>query len=175
MSDAEIDETRLWAGGNLFTTSRRGALVRTGSVLPTSPEPEDVAWRGTHTLYVVDDDRNRIDRIRPGRDDRIGTAGDRRKTVAKTKSFGSRDPEGLAWRERGRVLIVTDARSARFFIVRAGGDRRFSTGDDAVRGTLAPSRADPAVMHLLIVGKGVDNASDPHENDGELFRFAYPG
>jgi DNA-binding beta-propeller fold protein YncE len=235
VSDAEIDETRLWAGGNLFITSRRGALVRTGSVLPTSPEPEDVAWRErNHTLYVVDDDRNRIDRIRPGRDDRIGTADDRRKTVAKTKSFGSRDPEGLAWRERGRALIVTDARSARVFIVRAGGDRRFGTGDDAVRGfstlplglttpedvevdprsnhlllvsstedvvaeatmhgrlvrtidfahvdvrraagiTLAPSRADPAVMHLLIVGKGVDNASDPHENDGELFRFAYPG
>ena len=235
VSDAEVDEARrLWAGGNLFITSRRGELVRTGSVLPTSPEPEDIAWRNrSRTLCVVDDDRNRIFRIRSGRDDRIGTADDRWKMLLRTKSFGSRDPEGLAWHERDRALIVTDARLGRVFNVRAGRDRRFDTTDDRVRSfstrplglttpedvefdpdsnhlllvgsvedivaettlrghlvrtidfsdanvrraagvTLAPSRLDPAVTHLFIVGKGVDNASDPHENDGELFRFAYP-
>ncbi|MGH2539871.1 MAG: SdiA-regulated domain-containing protein, partial [Actinomycetota bacterium] len=235
VSDAEVDETRrLWAGGNLFITSQRGALVRTRSVLPTSPEPEDIAWRNrTRTLYLVDDDRNRVYRIRPGRDDRIGTADDRRKVLLRTRSFGSRDPEGLAWRERGRALIVTDARLGRVFIVRAGRDRRFGTRDDRVASfstrplglstpedvefdpgsshlllvssvedvvaettmhgrlvrtidfsaadvrraagiTIAPSRADRAVTHLFIIGKGVDNASDRHENDGELFRFVYP-
>ena len=235
VSDAEVDEIRrLWKRSNLFVASERGALLRRGSVPAASSEPEDVAWRDrSHTLYVVDDDNDRVYRIRAGGDGLIGTSDDRWRVVLRTRSFGSRDPEGLAWRERGRSLIVTDARGARVFIVRAGRDRRFGTRDDGVTKfstkplgltnpedaefdprsnhllivssaedlvaettlggrlvrkidlsaahvrraagiTLAPSPSDPGVMNLFIVGKGVDNESDPRENDGELFRFAFP-
>lgn len=235
VSDAEVDEIpRVWARGNLFFAARRGALIRRGSVLAASPEPEDIAWHDrSHTLYVVDDDRDRVYRVRAGGDARIGTADDRWKAILRTRSFGSRDPEGLAWRERGRSLIVTDARGGRVSTVRAGRDHRFGTRDDRVtrfstrplglttpedvefdprsnhlllvssaedvvvettmRGrlvrmidfsdahvrraagiTIAPSPTDPSLMFLFIVGKGVDNESDPNENDGELFRFAFP-
>lgn len=235
VSDAEVDEIpRLWKRNNLFVASRHGALLRRGSVRAASTEPEDIAWRDrSHSLFVVDDDRDRVFRIRAGRDNLIGTADDRWKRVLRTRSFGSFDPEGLAWRERGRTLILTDSRSARVFIVRAGRDHRFGTRDDGVRRfstkplglthpedvefdprsnhlllvssaqefvaettlsgrllrmidfsnahvrrasgiTLAPSPSDPSVMDLYIVGKGVDNESDPLENDGELFRFAFP-
>jgi len=235
VSDSEVEEIpRLWEGGSLFTASRGGRLIRRGSVHRTTPEPEDIAWRERlGTLYVVDDDRDRVYRIRAGRDGRIGTADDRSRAILKTRSFGSRDPEGLAWRARGRTLIVADARGGRVFIVRASRDRRFGTPDDVTRAfataplglttpegvefdppsrhlfivsstedvvaettvrgrlirtidfsaaqvrraagiTLAPSPTDPGAMHLFIVAKGVDNESDPTENDGKLFRFSFP-
>lgn len=39
---------------------------------------------------------------------------------------------------------------------------------------LAWSAADPAVFNLFIVDKGVDNETDPGENDGRLLEFVYP-
>jgi uncharacterized protein YjiK len=183
---------------------------------------------------VVDDDRRRVYRIRTGSDGLIGTRDDRQKVVLRTRRFGNRDPEGLAWRGRDRSLILTDARHGRVFLVRAGRDRRFGTPDDSVRrfstvalGIATPEDVvwDPRRNHLLIVGsaapivvettmkgrpvrtfdlsgsdlrrgsgialapdparpgqrlmfvtdKGVDNESDPGENDGRLFVFRYPG
>jgi sugar lactone lactonase YvrE len=167
VSDAEVEEIpRLWKGGNLFTASRRGALIRRGSVLRATPEPEDVAWHGgSRSLYVVDDDRDRVYRIRAGDDGRVGTTDDRSRAILRTRSFGSRDPEGLAWRSRGRTLIVTDARRGRVFTVRSGRDRRFGTLDD-VTNTFATSRLgltipedvefDPRSRHLFIVSSAED-------------------
>jgi hypothetical protein len=39
---------------------------------------------------------------------------------------------------------------------------------------LARSAADPAVLRLFVVDKGVDNETDRGENDGRLFEFVYP-
>jgi hypothetical protein len=235
ITDAEVEEIgRLWSGSNLFITNRRGTLLRSRSVRRVTGEPEDIAWQNRRTSYVVDDDRRRVYRIRTGPDGLIGTRDDRQKVVLRTRRFGSRDPEGLAWRGRDRSLILTDARHGRVFLVRAGRDRRFGTPDDSVRrfstvalGIATPEDVvwDPRRNHLLIVGsaepivvettmkgrpvrtfdlsgsdlrrgsgialapdparpgqrlmfvtdKGVDNESDPGENDGRLFVFRYPG
>ena len=235
ITDAEIEEIgRLWSGSNLFVTNRRGSLIRSRSVRRVTDEPEDIAWRNRRTSYVVDDDRRRVYRVRTGPDGLIGTRDDRRKEVLRTRRFGSRDPEGLAWRARDRSLILTDARRGRVFHVRAGRDRRFGTPDDEVRhfstaaagvGTPEDVVWDPRTNHLLIVGsaepvvaettmrgrsvrtfdlsgsgirrgsgialapdparpgarlmfitdKGVDNESDPKENDGRVFVFRFPG
>jgi hypothetical protein len=235
ISDAEVEEIRrLWSGSNLFVVRPNGSLTRGRSVRGTTAEPEDIAWRdGTRTLYVVDDDRARVHRIRTGPDGLIGTNDDRSKTLIKTRSFGSRGPEGLEWRSRDRSLIVTDASRARVFHVRTGRDRRFGTSDDRVRrfssaavGVDTPEDVVwvPRSNHLLIVGssqpvvaettmrgrlvrtfdlsdaglrrgsgialvpdparlgellmfvtdKGVDEETDPMENDGRLLVFRYP-
>jgi sugar lactone lactonase YvrE len=235
ITDAEVEEIgRLWSGSNLFITNRRGTLLKSRSVRRVTGEPEDIAWRNRRTSYVVDDDHWRVYRIRTGPDGLIGTRDDRWKEVLRTRRFGSRDPEGLAWRRRNKSLILTDARRGRVFIVRCGRDRRFGTPDDSVRrfatvalgiGTPEDVVWDPRRNHLLIVGssepivvettmkgrlvrtfdlsgsgvrrgsgialapdparpgkrlmfvtdKGVDNESDPDENDGRLFVFRYPG
>lgn len=167
VSDAEVEEiSRLWKGGNLFTASRGGKLIRRGSVLRATPEPEDVAWHdGSRSLYVVDDDRDRVYRIRAGHDGRIGTSDDRSRAILRTRSFGSRDPEGLAWRSPGRTLIVTDARRGRVFTVRAGRDRRFGTPDDVKHtfatlplGLTIPEDVEfePRSRHLFIVSSAED-------------------
>ncbi|HET6714840.1 MAG TPA: SdiA-regulated domain-containing protein [Actinomycetota bacterium] len=235
ISDAEVDEIApLWSGSNLFVAARHGGLLRKRSVVRSTPEPEDIAWRDRKKiLYVVDDDRNEVARIRVGRDGRIGTRDDRSKVILHTKRFGCRDPEGLAWHAERRSLIVTSARQSRVYLIRSGRDHRFDTRDDRVRSfptkplgsrspedvavdpvsnhllivssrddsiaettmrgrpvrmidvsaaglrrgagiVLAWSAADPAVFNLFIVDKGVDNETDPGENDGRLLEFVYP-
>lgn len=235
ISDAEVDEIpRLWSGSNLFVAARHGGLLRKRSVVRSTPEPEDIAWRDRkRILYVVDDDRNEVTRIRVGRDGRLGTRDDRSKVILHTKRFGCRDPEGLAWHAESRSLIVTSARQSRVYLIRIGRDHRFGTVDDRVRSfptkplgsrspedvavdpgsnhllivssrddsiaeatmrgrpvrmldvsaagirrgagiVLARSAADPAVLRLFVVDKGVDNETDRGENDGRLFEFVYP-
>jgi uncharacterized protein YjiK len=160
--DAEVDEIpRLFRRSNLFVATRHGAFVRRRTVVRTSPEPEDVAWRNGTDVFIVDDDRAKVFRIRAGDDGRIGTIDDRRRVVLRTRRFGCRDPEGLAWRRASRSLILTDEDGGRIFHVRPGRDRRLGTRDDVVRrfrarsvGLIAPEGVefDPLTSHLLIVG-----------------------
>jgi hypothetical protein len=133
ISDSEIDETNRWRGRNLFTTSRRGRLLRVGSLRKATVEPEDSAWDNQHrALYVVDDNRDRVFRFRSGRDHVLGTNDDHVDTVLRTRQFGSSDPEGLGISVRFNMLIVADARGDRVFKVRRGPDKRVGTADDVV-------------------------------------------
>jgi hypothetical protein len=38
---------------------------------------------------------------------------------------------------------------------------------------LAPSSEDPSQMSLYIVDRGVDNDSNPNENDGKVYEFMF--
>jgi SdiA-regulated len=230
VSDAEVDEIgALWSGANLFTASRRGRLVRAGSVRRVSLEPEDVAWYGG-TLFVVDDQAKAIFRCSVGHDRRIGTADDRCRRILRTRAFGSRDPEGLAFAGPKRSLFVTDAHGGRVIQVQRGRDGRFGSGDDVVRAfdvaslgvqrpedvefdrqtnhllivggrddvivettlrgklvrtfdisaanltnasgiALAPGLRAPPGLHIFVIDKGMDNRTDPGENDGRILEF----
>jgi uncharacterized protein YjiK len=230
VSDAEVDEIdALWSGANLFTASRRGRLLRAGSVRRVSVEPEDVAW-GAGKLFIVDDKERAIFRCRGGRDRRIGTVDDRCRKVLGTRAIGIRDPEGLAYAVATRSLFVTDARRGRVIEVRPGRDARFGTGDDFIRAfdvaslgvrrpedveydrqtkhlliigsrdevivettlrgrlvmtfdvsaadlvnasgiALAPGTGTPTEMHIFVTDKGLDNRTDPGENDGRILEF----
>lgn len=135
VSDSEVDEIpRLWAGRNLFLTTRRGMLRGTAKVTVRSFEPEDIVWDGRRKLlFVADDDRDAVIRFRVGADRRIGTVDDRAVEILDTAAFGSRDPEGLALGRDGRSFFVADDKRSRVFHVRRGRDRRFGTADDIVR------------------------------------------
>jgi uncharacterized protein YjiK len=164
--DAEIDELgRIFKRSNMFIATIRGRFVRRRSVIRTSPEPEDIAWRNRSSVFVVDDDRDKVFRVKAGPDGRIGTADDRHGVTLRTRRFGCRDPEGLAWRRETRSLFLTDEDGGRVFHVRPGRDRRLGTRDDRVVrfasrsvGLPAPEGVefDPRTNHLLIVGGGED-------------------
>jgi hypothetical protein len=160
--DAEVDEMPgPKRRSNLFIATIRGTLVKARSVIESSPEPEDIAWRNRSTVYLVDDNSRRVYRVRAGRDRKIGTRDDQRSLTLKTRSFGSRDPEGLAWFPARRSLILTDQSKGRVFHVRPGGDGHLGTADDRVRSFRSSSMGVPApegvefdstTGHLLIVG-----------------------
>ena len=171
VSDAEVDEIRaLWKHANVFETSTTGELRHTGKLSRRSNEPEDVAWddRGD-ALYVADDDKDTISRFAPGRDGWLGTSDDKSAVVLDTRAFGSRDPEGLAYRASDRSLFVTDERGSMIFHVSRGGDGRLGTGDDRVAhyrarrvGMRHPEdmEFDPVTGHVFIV-------SSTHESIAE--------
>jgi len=134
ISDSEVDEIpALWKGKNFFIVRRGGRLVAARSLKKFTVEPEDLAWNNaTRTLYVTDDDIDRVSRVSPGKDRKLGTRDDHVVTLLNTHRFGSYDPEGLAYRPRGKMLIVSDSTSRRVYKIQRGKDKRFGTADDVV-------------------------------------------
>ncbi|MDP9300875.1 MAG: SdiA-regulated domain-containing protein [Actinomycetota bacterium] len=135
ISDAEVDEIpALWKGSNLFVTKRKGNLVAPRTLRKFTVEPEDLALDNRHrSLYVTDDDLDRVFRDKPGKDGLFGTRDDVAVALIRTRRFGSFDPEGLTWLPQKKMLIVSDSTSRRIYKIRQGKDRKFGTRDDVIR------------------------------------------
>ena len=69
IADSEVDEMPLYQGFNLFTATRAGSGFGSGTLLPfASKEPTDLGFKPSDsTLYVSDDDKDRVSVVRPGR------------------------------------------------------------------------------------------------------------
>ena len=135
VSDSEADEAAgaSWNHKNLFISTRAGRLLAARSLAKATVEPEDVAWDGwTKSLYVVDDETDRVYRFRAGRDGLLGTSDDPVWTVLRTRRFGSYQPQGLDFVHHPRMLIVTDSVGGRVDEIRPGKDGRFGSADDVV-------------------------------------------
>ena len=137
ISDSEVDEMPLYAGVNLYTSTLSGEQVAGGgTTLPWSKEPTGVAYRpGTDTLFVSDDDQDRIFQVRRGADGRFGTGDDGALTSFSTAGIGNTDPEDVAVdmdvTTDGNLLVV-DGKNKEVFEYSPGADRVFGTSDDAV-------------------------------------------
>ena len=170
ISDSEVDETVVWRRRNFYISRRTGGLIAARKLGKITREPEDVAWNGRkHVLYVVDDDAEAVYAVRSGPDGILGTNDDTSRIVLHTRRFGSRNPEGLAWRGDRKTLIVTDASNCRVYVIGRGGDRRFDTSDDRVRsfGTARFGFSetedvwfDAPTNHLFIVSSRIPGGTD---------------
>ena len=236
ISDGEVEEIREWfEGANVFEATTASELVDAFDVTTFTSEPAGAAVNPRNgTLFLSDDDADRVFRIHPGRDGEFGTRDDR-VTSFYTGAFGSTDPEGLAFGEG--ALFVADGIGAEVYRVSRGRNGVFDgvppVGDDRVRhfdtsaigqpdvegiefnpdaGTLyivstpngsniaettttgdllrvidvsflhikhpaglayGPGSASPAVDDLYIAARGVDNATDPTENDGKIYEISF--
>ena len=135
IGDSEVDETGLYKGYNLFTATRTGSgfgsgtLLARGSLAETSREPAGLAFNPSNgTLYVSDDDKDRVSIVRPGLDTIYGTADD---VVSRfsTAAFGSHDPEGVAYDPATGRVAVCDGAGLEMFIVDPV-NHRFGDGND---------------------------------------------
>jgi DNA-binding beta-propeller fold protein YncE len=131
ISDSEVDETPTYRGSNLFTAKRRGSGFGSGTTLAFSKEPSDLGFNPRNgTLYVSDDDKDRVSRVRPGRDGVHGTADDHVSRFS-TAAFGSHDPEGVAYDPAtGRVAVCDGAGREIYKVNPVNG--RFGDGNDVV-------------------------------------------
>jgi DNA-binding beta-propeller fold protein YncE len=109
LSDSEVEETPLYGGFNLFTATRTGSGIGTGTTFPAfSKEPTDLGIRPANgTLFISDDDRDRIFIVAPGPDGRHGTSDDNVRSF-RTAPFGSTDPEGVVFDPATGHLFVSD-------------------------------------------------------------------
>lgn len=161
--DSEVEETPRWARANIWFAKTGGAVTRSWSLARFTIEPADVAFMNRATMFVVDDNKDRVFRLRRGRDETWGTRDDGVRSFS-TSAFGSRDPEGLEI-ARGS-LFVTDGNVARVFRILPGPDRVLNgvppAGDDVVRsfGTLPLGLRDPEDLayhrltgHLYLISR----------------------
>jgi hypothetical protein len=138
---------------------------------------------GAGTLYLVDGVNSEVYRLGPGSNglfDGIPPGGDDTFTHFDTQGQGIVDPEGVAFNpDTGTLYVVGEPadRVAEFapngaliqLIDISAANPRAPAGL-----AYAPSSGAPGVMHLYLVARGVDNGSDPNENDGKLYELTLP-
>lgn len=235
--DGEVEEMGIYAGSNVFETTRAGALVRSWTTTSFSNEPVGAAYNPANRfLFISDDDRTQVNVINPGADGQYGTADDV-KTFFDTSVFGCTDPEGLAYHAGQGALFIADGVNAQVFRVSPGsngvfdgvapaGDDQVTSFDTQVHGLIdpegiayasefghlyvvgkpenllfhftttgtvirtvdisaaqpdkpagleyAPASANASANSLYIVDRGVDNNTNPSENDGKMYEFTLP-
>jgi hypothetical protein len=137
ISDAEVDEMPLYQGKNLFVSTLAGAQVAPGGTsLPWSKEPTGVGLRATdRTLFVSDDDQDRIFQVAPGADGVHGTGDDTIRSFS-TAGIGNTDPEDVAVdlevTNDGHLLVI-DGVGKEVWDYGPGTDGLLGTPDDQVR------------------------------------------
>jgi len=108
ISDSEVDEMSIYRGANLYSVTRTGRLVDTGTTLGFSREPTGVGFDANNgILYSSDDDKDRVFISSAGLDGRHGTADDSVTSISMAAS-GSRDPEGVEFEQSSGHLFVCD-------------------------------------------------------------------
>jgi Bacterial Ig domain len=230
LADSEVEEMPIFRGVNLFQVTRGGQLTDTGVTTAYSNEPTGAGFNPADgTLFLSDDNANRVFAVRPGVDGRYGTADDPR-TFVNTLLFGSDDAEGTEFDAgTGHVLVVDGVNREVYDVNPVNGI--FGDGNDVTthfdleqHGVLDPegigvdtsrnslvvvdragrklyevTRAgallrvvdlkpiatkNPAGVTVApasvggtsywIVERGVDNNTDPNENDGKVYEITAP-
>jgi hypothetical protein len=149
-----------------------------------SKDPEGIAYDvASGALFIADGVNAQVYRVAPGSNgvfDGVSPAGDDQVTSFDTQVHGLVDPEGIAYDSDFRYLyVVGDPSNLVFHFTTTGTVVRtvdISAADARKPAGLeyAPGSATPSSKKLYIVARGVDNDSDPKENDGKLYEFSVP-
>ncbi|HEX6810455.1 MAG TPA: hypothetical protein VF384_02425 [Planctomycetota bacterium] len=147
-------------------------------------DPEDLAFDNTTgELWIAGGETNLVHRLRPGSNGIFdGTApnGDDLLLTVAVSPLGVSDPEGIAVRPSdGGVYVIGMPKTTLLHVDAAGQFVRTitlpSTGLRKPAGLVFAPRSSGTGDSLYLVDRGVDNDSDPNENDGMLFEYGVPG
>jgi hypothetical protein len=152
-----------------------------------SGDPEGVTFdsSGQGTLYIADGVNEEVYIITPGPNgnfdgvdvDDVLTSFD---TSALSLSQEVRDPEGIAFNtDTGNLYLVGNPPTNIVEVTTAGAyvrtiDISDSVADNPAGLAYAPSSTTPNTSDIYIVDRGVDNNSDPNENDGKVYEMTLP-
>ncbi|MCC6166183.1 MAG: DNRLRE domain-containing protein [Caldilineaceae bacterium] len=147
-----------------------------------SKDPEGVEYAGDlGALFIADGVNREIYRVAPGangRFDGVPPTGDDQVTHFDTLSLGLDDPEGIAYNpSNGHLYAVGKPASTLFELTTEGvlvQTLSISAANARKPAGLAvgPNSRNPGEMSIYIVARGVDNDSNPNENDGKVYEFA---
>jgi PKD repeat protein len=185
------------ANGHLFVTDddpnivsevasggdgRYGTADDVVTSLSTNPmgntDPEDVTVdTSTGSLYLVAGVGAEVYRYSPGpngRFDALPPTGDDSTSHFDVGAFGAQDPEGIAYDAARDTLFVLDHGTQKVYEVTKAG-ALIQTIDVTAAGqrypagiALAPATNGSGQTDMFLVDRGVDNNSNPNENDGKL-------
>ncbi len=176
ISDGEVEEMSIFAGVNLFETTRAGTQTRNGVSQPWSNEPTGVGYiPATRQLLVSDDSSREMYQVSPGPDTRYGSSDDA-VTHFDTAAWGNGDPEGVTWDPVTGSIWTADGVNAQVYRYRPGPDGRFGTTDDlrsnfdvGVYGAGDPEGiAYDSARDTLVVGDDVSHMNYELDRSGAL-------
>ena len=140
-------------------------------------DPEGVAFASTlNALFIADGVNAEFYRIDPGTNG-IFDGVDDVVTSFDTDSLGLSDPEGIAFNSgNGNLYGVGEPDDSLFEITTDGNLVQIwdISGANAVNAsglTFAPGSQNSEETNIYITDRGVDNDSDPNENDGKIYEF----
>lgn len=149
-----------------------------------SYDPEGIAFDSRQqTFYIADGPPGRIIKLAPGPNgffDAPPPLGDDIVTQIDTRSMGLPDPEGVAVNSDSNRLFVVGHRLDAVLEMTTSGtlvrvfDISFLTPRALSDVAYAPSSMNPTMMSLYITDRGVDNNTEPDENDGRIYEIALP-
>ena len=145
-------------------------------------DPEDVAFArdGSGVLYITDGVNREVYRVDPGANglfDGISPVGDDQVISFDTWHVGLDDPEAIAFNpDTGHLWVIGKPAGIMFEFTTEGvlvqtidisaAQARKPTGL-----AVAPSSRRPAAMSIYIAARGVDNDTNPDENDGKVYEM----
>jgi hypothetical protein len=147
-------------------------------------DPEGAAFDSLQgALFLTDGVNSEVYRVAPGPNgvfDGVAPAGDDLVTHFDTAIHGLTDPEGIAFDPDRNVLYVVGHPPNLLFEMTTTG-ALVQTIDIAAASAVkpaglacAPGSMDSSATHIYIVDRGIDNNSDPNENDGKLYEMTLP-
>jgi hypothetical protein len=112
--------------------------------------------------------------------DGVAPAGDDTRVAINVGQYGAKNPEGIEYyAARNAILVVDNDSKAVYELSRSGGlINKISIAAASPRHaagiTLAPASNGSGKQNLYIVDRGVDNNTNPSENDGRLYEMSAP-
>jgi hypothetical protein len=147
-----------------------------------STDPEDAAfYPPTGEIFVLEGSDNDVHRVAPGGNgvfDGVAPTGDDTAVEFDTLMYGIDDPEGIGYHPGRDTLLIVDFQSDRVYEVNREMmlmnviDISVTNQIKAAGLAVAPATNDPTRMDLYIVDRGIDNDTDPNENDGKMYELS---
>ncbi len=131
--DGEVDEMQIYAGANVFESTRPGNLVTSYTTLPWSNEPTGISLNLTnqHLLISQDTPPKIVYDVDPGPNGTYFNSDDVRTSFV-TMDFGSGDPEGVTYANGLGVLFFVDGVNSEVYRVDPGPNGLFDGIGDVV-------------------------------------------
>ncbi len=169
--------------GRYGTSDDQSRRIRTAPFGSRDPEGITFVSQGAGILFIVDGVNREVYRLTPGSNgifDGVAPDGDDQVTHFDTLSFGLDDPEGIVFDPASGHLYLVGKPPTTVFEVTTNGTLVQTIDISAANArkpaglALGPSSQNPNVTSLYIVDRGVDNDSNPNENDGKFYEMTLP-
>ncbi len=162
--------------GQLHTGDDIVTMLRTATF--ESRDPEGVTYDpASGHLFIIDGANREVYRVSPGANgvfDGAPPAGDDQVSHFDTLDLGLDDPEGIVFNPTTGYLYAVGRPADTVFELTVDGalvqtiDISAANARKPAGLALAPGSQNPADLNLYVVARGVDNDSDPNENDGKV-------
>jgi uncharacterized protein YjiK len=149
-----------------------------------SNDSEDVVYdTSAGVLFIIDGVNAEVYRVSRGANgvfDGVPPVGDDVATHFDTAVRGITDPEGITFNtDNGHLYIVGKPATEVAELTTSGAlvqiiDISAANAHKPAGLAYAPGSLNPSERHLYIVDRGVDNDSDPNENDGKMYEVGLP-